>query len=60
MGSGASQRAVRPYMAVPPQEAGHADFGLPAIAVGVQEHLLVLDCAPHTFRKDIVVATLSA
>ena len=36
MGSSASQRAVWPYMAIPPEEAGQADFSLPAIAIGVQ------------------------
>jgi hypothetical protein len=44
MGSYACQGAARPYMAVPPQEAGQADLSLPTIAVGVQVHLLELDC----------------
>ncbi len=43
-------------MAVPPQEACQADFSLPAIAVGVQVHLLMLDCTPQPFQQDVVVA----
>jgi len=39
MGSFASEAAMRPYMAVPPQEAGQADFSLPAIALGTQVDL---------------------
>ena len=39
MGSSASKRAVGSYMAVPPQEAGQSDFGLPAVAAGTQVHL---------------------
>ena len=35
----ASQRPVWSYMAVPPQEAGQADFSLPSIALGVQVDL---------------------
>jgi hypothetical protein len=34
MGSSASQRAVAAHMAVHPEEACHADFCFPAIAVG--------------------------
>jgi len=56
MGSSASQGAMWPYMAVPPKEAGQADFGLPFIAIGVQLHLLVLDCAPQPLHQDVVVA----
>jgi hypothetical protein len=58
MGSSASQGAVRPYMAVPPKEAGQADLSFPAIAVGTQVDLLVLDCAPQPFNEDVVVAAL--
>ena len=58
MGSSASQGAVRSYMAVPPQKAGQADLCLPAIAVGTQVHLLVLDCSPQSFNEDVVVAAL--
>jgi len=43
-------------MAVPPKESGQADLSIPTIAVGVQVHLLVLDCAPQTFHQDVVVA----
>lgn len=40
MGSPASQGAVGSYMAVPPQEAGQADFGLPAI--GGRQWMIIL------------------
>ena len=56
MVSSASQGAVWPYMAVPPQEASQADFSFPAIAVGTQIHLLVLDSVPKPLNQDIVVA----
>ena len=39
MGSSASQGAVRSHMAVSPQEAGQADFSLPAVAVSTQVDL---------------------
>jgi len=58
MGSPASQGAVGSYMAVPPQETGQADFGLPAIVVGTQVHFLVLDGAPQPLDQDVVVAAL--
>ena len=45
-------------MAVPPQKAGQADLSLPAIAVGMQVHLLILDCSPQSFNEDVVVAAL--
>jgi len=51
---------VGSYMAVPPQEAGKADFSLPAIAVGMQVHLLILECPPQPFDQDVVVAALSS
>ncbi len=47
-------------MAVPPQEPGQADFCIPAIAVGMQVHLLVLDCTPQSLHQDVVVAALPA
>ena len=46
-------------MAAPQQEAGQADLSLPAIAVGVQVHLLILDRSPEPFNENVVVATLS-
>ncbi len=58
MESFASQGAVMPYLAVPPQKAGQADLSLPAIAVGMQLHLLILDCSPQSFNEDVVVAAL--
>ncbi len=45
-------------MAVPLQKAGKADFSLPAIAVGTQVNLLVLECSPQPLHQDIVVAAL--
>jgi hypothetical protein len=45
-------------MAVPPHESGQADLSLPAIAVGMQVHLLILDCSPQSFNEDVVVAAL--
>ncbi len=39
MGSFASQGAVWSYMAIPPEEAGQADFGFPAIAIGAEVDL---------------------
>ncbi len=45
-------------MAVPPHEAGQADFRLPAIAVGAQVDLLILDRSPQSFNEDVVVAPL--
>ena len=45
-------------MAVPRQKVGQADLSLPAIAVGMQVHLLILDCSPQSFNKDVVVAAL--
>jgi hypothetical protein len=45
-------------MAVPPQEAGQADLSLPAIAVGMDVHLLVFDGAPKPFDQDVVLAAL--
>jgi len=44
--SSASQSAVWPYMAVPPEEAGQAHLSVPTMAVGVQVHFLVLELAP--------------
>ncbi len=60
MGSSASQRAVGSYMAVLPKEAGQADFSFPAIAIGTQVHLLVLDRSPQPLHQDVVVATFPA
>ena len=59
MGSFASQRAVRPYMAVPPDESSQTDLSLPAIAVGMQIHLLVLDSAQLSLQQDVGVTALS-
>ena len=43
-------------MAGPPEEAGQVDLSVPTIALGVQVHLLVLDCAPQPFDQDVVLA----
>jgi len=43
-------------MAVSPQELCHVDFGLPAIAVGMQVHILELDRSPLSLHQDVVVA----
>ena len=59
MGSSPSQRAVWPYMAVPLEESAQADLSLSAIAVYMQIHLLVLDCAPQPFHQDVVVAAMT-
>jgi hypothetical protein len=56
MGSFTSQCAVRSYMAVPPEEAGLTDLRLPAIAVGTQIDLLLLDSAPQPLHQDVVKA----
>lgn len=45
-------------MAVPRQKVGQADLSLPTIAVGMQVHLLILDCSPQSFNEDVVVAAL--
>ena len=45
-------------MAVPPEKSVQADLRLPAIGVGMQIHLLVLDCAPQPFHQDVVEAAL--
>ena len=47
-------------MAASPQEAGQADLSLPAIAVGVEVHLLMLDRPPQPLHQDVVLAALSA
>ena len=60
MGGSASQGAVRPYVAVPPQESGQADFCIPPIAVGMQVQLLILECAPQPIDQDAFVAALPA
>jgi hypothetical protein len=49
---------MRPYMAVPPQEAGQADFCIPAIYVGPDIDLLILDGLPQPLHQDIVNAGL--
>ena len=56
MGSSASQRTVGPYMTVPPEEAGQADFSLPSLAVSTEVDILVFDCPPQPFNEDVVVA----
>ncbi len=45
-------------MAVPLQESGQADFSLPAIAVGMQVHLLMLEGSQQPLHQDVVVAAL--
>jgi hypothetical protein len=47
-------------MAIPPEEAGQADFGFPAIAIGAEVDLLIVDGAPEPFQQDVVVAAPSA
>jgi hypothetical protein len=59
-GSFGLKRTVGSYMAAPPQEAGQADFCLPAIAVGTQVHILILDLQPESFDEYVVVRALSA
>lgn len=56
MGCSASQGADRPYMAVPPQGPGPANFSLPGIAVGVQVHLVMLDRLPRPLHQNVIVA----
>ena len=41
-------------MAVPPQESGQADFGIPAIAVGTQVDLLVFNAPPEPLDEHVV------
>ena len=60
MGSSASQKAVGPYMAVPPQNAGQAYLSLPAVAVGTQIGLLVLERLPQPLNQNVVVESLSS
>ena len=68
MWSSASQRAVRHYVAVIPEESGQADLSLPAIGVVMLIELssffreafgYVLDGAPQPFHQDVVVWALS-
>mgnify|MGYP006269425029 CR=1 FL=1 len=47
-------------MAVPLQEADQADLRLPAIAIGMEIHLLVFDGAPKSFDQEVVVAALNS
>ena len=47
-------------MAVPPEKAGQADLRIPAILIGSEIHLLVLDSPPQPFHQDVVKATLPA
>jgi hypothetical protein len=56
MGSSASQGAVGPYMAIPPEEAGQADLGFPALAIGAEVDLLILNSAPQPIQQDVVKA----
>ena len=58
LGSFASKRAVWPYMAVPPKEAGQVDFSLPAIVVGMQVHLLIFEGSPQSLHQDVVLGRL--
>jgi hypothetical protein len=51
---------MRPYMAIPPQEAGQAGFCIPAIAIGTQADLLILDRWPQLLHQNVVVITLSS
>jgi hypothetical protein len=47
-------------MAVPPQKAGQADLSLPAIAIGTEVDLLILDCSPESLNEDVVVTPFPA
>lgn len=47
-------------MAAPPQEAGQADLRLPAVTVGPQVDLLILDRTPQSLHQNVVAAALSA
>jgi hypothetical protein len=47
-------------MAVSPEEAGQADFRIPAILTGFGIGLLLLDCLLQAFDKDVVLAALSS
>ena len=60
MGSFAPQGTVGSYMAISPKESSQADFRIPAIAVGTQINLLILDRSPKPFHQDVVVAPPSA
>lgn len=56
MRSSAHQGAVGSYMEVSPEEAGQADFGIPAISIGVQIDLLIVDGPPQTLDQVVVSA----
>ena len=45
-------------MAVPPEKASEADLRIPAILIGPEIHLLVLDCSPQAFHQDVVKTAL--
>jgi hypothetical protein len=58
MGSFAFKWAVWSSTTIPPEEVSQADLRFPAIAVGTQIHLLILDSAPQPLHKDVVKAPL--
>jgi hypothetical protein len=43
-------------MAIPPEEAGQADLGFPAIAIGAEVDLVIFDGAPEPLHQDVVKA----
>jgi hypothetical protein len=57
MGNFASQGAVLSYIAKPPEEAGQADFGLSAIAIGAEVDLLMFYVAPRPPHLDLFIAS---
>jgi hypothetical protein len=56
MGSFASQGVVWSYMAIPPEEAGQADLGFPAIAIGTEVDILIFNGAPEPLHQDVGIA----
>jgi hypothetical protein len=60
MGSSASQESVESTMARPRYEAGKADLSLPAVAVGAQADLLILNSPPETIHEYVVVTALAS
>ena len=47
-------------MAVPPKEAGQADFSFPSIIVGIQIQLLSFEILLQPVFQDVVLAPLPA
>ena len=60
MGSSASQAAMGPYMAIPPNELCQAYLGFLPIAIGTQVHLLMFERVPQSLDKDVVVTASPA